>query len=246
MRKVIAVLMSMLLFGLSACGSQPSGNAGGSDAAGGQETVAADTEKSESMEETDNSEEAGNEDMDESADIEESTDAEENADEQEVDTKSHVLVVYFSATGSTERAASYIADALEADLFELEPADPYTDEDLNYRDDNSRVSQEHENNEHDVELIASTVENWDQYDTVLIGYPIWWHIAAWPVNGFVQNNDFTDKTVIPFCTSASSELADSGELLEEMAGTGTWLEGQRFSSGASEESIREWALGLGL
>ena len=157
------------------------------------------------------------------------------------------LVVYYSASGHTEDAANVIAEALGADLFELEPAEPYSSADLNYSDDNSRVSQEHENEDlRDVKLDAATVENWDSYETVFIGYPIWWGIAAWPVDGFVEENDFTGKTVIPFCTSASSGLGESGELLEKKAGTGDWLEGMRFGSGASEETIQEWVESLGL
>lgn len=78
------------------------------------------------------------------------------------------------------------------------------------------------------------------------GYPIWWGIAAWPVNGFIEANDFTGKTVIPFCTSSSSGLGESGELLAEAAGTGNWLEGQRFSSRPSEEDVQAWVDGLGL
>lgn len=77
-------------------------------------------------------------------------------------------------------------------------------------------------------------------------YPIWWGIAAWPVDGFITANDFTGKTVIPFCTSASSGIGESGKLLEEMAGTGDWLEGERFSSGVSEEEVKAWVDGLGL
>ena len=97
-----------------------------------------------------------------------------------------------------------------------------------------------------MELVSTTVENWDDYDTVFIGYPIWWGIAAWPVDSFVENNDFTGKTVIPFCTSASSGIGESGQLLAEMAGTGDWLEGQRFRSGVSEEDVASWVEGLGL
>lgn len=159
----------------------------------------------------------------------------------------NTLVVYYSATGNTEQAANYIADITGGDLFELEPTDPYTDADLNYSDDSSRVVREHDNpNERNVELVADTVDNWDEYDTVFIGYPIWWGIAAWPVDTFIEANDFTGKTVIPFCTSASSGLGESGQLLEEMAGTGNWLEGQRFSSGVSEEEVQSWLDGLNL
>lgn len=158
-----------------------------------------------------------------------------------------VLVVYFSATGNTEEAANYIAAATDADVFELEPAEPYTDADLNWTDDESRVVREHDNpDERDIELVSATVSDWDSYDTVFIGYPIWWGIAAWPVNGFIEANDFTGKTVIPFCTSSSSGLGQSGTLLEEQAGTGNWLEGHRFSSSVSEEDVQQWVESLGL
>ena len=158
-----------------------------------------------------------------------------------------VLVVYYSATGNTEAVAGYIAEATGGDLFELEPAEPYTDADLNWTDENSRVTLEHEDESlRDVELVADTVDNWDSYDTVLLGYPIWWGIAAWPVDTFVETNDFTGKTVIPFCTSSSSGLGQSGELLAEMAGTGDWQEGERFRSSASQEDVTEWVDSLGL
>lgn len=157
------------------------------------------------------------------------------------------LVVYYSATGNTETAANYIAEAAAADLFELEPVEPYSDADLNWTDDDSRVSREHENeDERDVPLVSATVENWSDYDTVFIGYPIWWGIAAWPVNEFIETNDFTGKTVIPFATSASSGMGESGQLLEEMAGTGDWQEGQRFRESVSQEDVNAWVEGLGL
>ena len=159
----------------------------------------------------------------------------------------NVLVVYYSATGNTEDVANYIADATGGDLFEVEPAEPYTDDDLNWTDDNSRVSREHEDESlRDVELVSTDVENWDSYDTVFIGYPIWWGIAAWPMDTFVEANDFTEKTVIPFCTSSSSGIGDSGNLLAEMAGTGDWQDGERFQSGADEADVQEWVNGLGL
>lgn len=154
---------------------------------------------------------------------------------------SDVLVVYFSAQGHTEEVANKIASNLDADIFEITPAEPYTEDDLNYSDDSSRVSQEYADESlRDVELETTEVANWNSYDTVIIGYPIWWGVAAFPVSSFVSANDFTGKTVIPFCTSASSGLGDSGNLLEEAAGTGTWLEGQRFSSNPSEDDVTSW------
>ena len=98
----------------------------------------------------------------------------------------------------------------------------------------------------DIALVSTEVPNWDDYDVVLFGYPIWWREASWVVNNFIKNNDFTGKTVIPFCTSTSSGLGDSGTNLEKMAGTGAWLEGRRFSENPSEDSVREWVRGLDL
>ena len=158
-----------------------------------------------------------------------------------------VLVVYYSATGNTETVANYIAEATGGDIFEITPAEPYTDDDLNWSDENSRVTREHEDESlRDVELTTTQVENWDSYDTVFLGYPIWWGIAAWPVDGFVEANDFTGKTVISFCTSSSSGLGESGDLLADLAGTGDWQEGERFRSSASQEDVNEWVDSLGL
>ena len=156
-------------------------------------------------------------------------------------------MVYFSATGNTEAVANYIAESTNGTLFELVPVNEYTDADLNYSNHNSRVYQEYENEElRDVELVSTAIENWDEYDTVFIGYPIWWGIAAWPVNDFIEDNDFTGKTVIPFCTSSSSGLGQSGTLLEELAGTGNWLQGHRFRSSASESDVSSWLEELGV
>lgn len=158
-----------------------------------------------------------------------------------------VLVVYFSASGNTKRVAEDIAETANGDLFEITPAEPYTSDDLNWTDSDSRVSREHDDESlRDVPLTTTEVENWDDYDTVFIGYPIWWGIAAWPVDNFVKNNNFSDKTVIPFATSSSSGMGQSGTLLEEMAGTGDWQDGQRFSSGASQSDVADWVSGLDL
>ena len=158
-----------------------------------------------------------------------------------------VLVAFYSAQGHTGRVAQAAADALGADLFAITPAEPYSNDDLNYNDSSSRVSREHEDESlRAVELEQVTPDGWDGYDTVLLGYPIWWGIAAWPTDGFVSGNDFTGKTVIPFCTSASSPIGESGSNLAELAGTGDWQEGQRFSSGAEDDEVTSWAQGLAL
>ena len=174
-----------------------------------------------------------------------SLDMKQAEEQQPTDETGKTLVAYYSATGNTENVANYIATATDGDLFKLEPAEPYSNADLNWTDDNSRVVREHNNpDERDIALVKSTVENWEEYDTIFIGYPIWWGIAAWPVNGFIEANDFTGKTVIPFCTSSSSGLGESGELLAEMAGTGDWQEGRRFPSGAGESDVAAWVESL--
>jgi len=226
-KKLTAFLMSlMLVFSLAACGSNQQTQ---------DTTEAASSEAArEGTAEFENLEDPAAESADAETEETESTDGK-------------TLVVYYSATGSTENVARIIADVTGGGLFELEPVEPYSSDDLDWTNDDSRVTREHENeSERVVELASTTVDNWSEYDTVFIGYPIWWGIAAWPVNEFMKNNDFTGKTVIPFCTSASSGLGESGELLEEMAGTGDWQEGQRFSSGASEDDVRAWVEDLGL
>lgn len=219
MKKLIALLLSlMLVFSLAACGNNPQA---------AETEPATSTPMSEETQEPETSEET------EAADTE--------------STGGKTLVVYYSASGNTENVSNVIAKTLGADLFELEPVEPYSNDDLNWTNDDSRVTREHENeDERDVELVSATVDNWSEYDTVFIGYPIWWGIAAWPVDEFIETNDFTGKTVIPFATSASSGMGQSGELLAEMAGTGDWQEGQRFRSGASEDDIVAWVEGLGL
>lgn len=156
-----------------------------------------------------------------------------------ISSSNKVLVVYYSAQGHTEEVAKRIANNLNADIFKVEPVEEYTSSDLNYSDSSSRVSKEHEDESlRDIKLKNTKVDNWDSYDTVLIGYPIWWGIAAWPINNFVKENDFTGKTVIPFCTSASSGIGNSDKLLKELTTTGNWKDGVRFSSSASDSDIK--------
>ena len=255
---LLGVVMTVSLAGCGSTGSTASTQESSVQVESTQEApeessaAAGGTSEAESVQETD----AARETTETASGTEETTAAEESTEASETGTESgtdsasaegRTLVVYYSATGNTEAVANYIAQATGGDLFELEPVDPYTDEDLNWTDENSRVVYEHDNEDaRDVELVADTVDNWDEYDTVFIGYPIWWGIAAWPVDTFVEANDFTGKTVIPFCTSSSSDLGVSGQVLAEMAGTGDWQEGMRFRSSASEADVQEWLNGLGL
>ena len=169
------------------------------------------------------------------------------ATDPETDGQGKVLVVYFSATGSTKKVAETIQAVTDADIFELVPTEAYTSDDLNWNNSTSRVNAEHnDESKRDIPLESTTVADFESYDTVFIGYPIWWGIAAWPVNNFVKDNDFTGKTVIPFCTSASSGVGNSDALLHEMNETGTWLDGKRFRSSASENDVKDWVESLNL
>ena len=220
MKKLTALLLSVVLvLGLAACGSA---NKPASSTT--QPETSAPTEQPESS----------------------STAPAESEPETQPET-GKTLVVYYSASGNTERVAKDIAEAAGADLFEIVPTEVYTSEDLNWTNPDSRVSREHDDESlRDVPLTTTEIPDWDSYDTVFIGYPIWWGIAAWPVDTFVKNNDFTGKTVIPFATSSSSGMGQSGSLLADMAGTGEWQEGQRFSSGVSSDDVQSWVNGLGL
>ena len=172
----------MLVLSLAACGSQ------NNDSPGGESGTSEDLQS-----------DSGTADA-ESTSFDPSAPSPESSDKK-------ILVVYFSATGNTKEAAGYIASVTGGDLFELVPTEPYSSEDLDWRDENSRVVYEHDHpDERKVALTATTIDSFNEYDTVFIGYPIWWGIAAWPVDGFIEANDFTGKTVIPFCTSASSGL----------------------------------------
>lgn len=174
-------------------------------------------------------------------------DSADNAAQPEETAGYKVLVAYYSASGNTKAVAEYIAKAAGADLYEITPEHPYTSADLNWNDSSSRVSREHNDvSLRSVPLANAQVANWAEYDTVFIGYPIWWGVAAWPVDSFVKANDFAGKMVVPFATSASSGLGDSGRLVAELAGDGTWQAGERFSSGAAERTVTAWVDSLNL
>ena len=234
MKKVIVFMLSVLMiFSLAACGGQDGGNQGTApqSANGGNET--------ENLQNPSEQVESPVKDTDGSST--------ETSEESVETTESKTLVVYYSATGYTESVAEYIAEATGGELFRLEPVEEYNSADLDWTDRNSRVSREQDKpEERMMDLVASTVPDWESYENIFIGYPIWWGIAAWPVDRFIADNDFTGKTVIPFCTSSSSGLGESGELLKEAAGTGEWLTGERFRSGASEETVKEWVESLSL
>lgn len=157
------------------------------------------------------------------------------------------LVVYYSATGRTERVAKVIAKERQADIMKLVPNSDYTEADLDYNDSSSRVSREHDDASlrEKVKLQKAVPDNWASYDTIFLGYPIWWGIAAWPVDAFVKANDFTGKNVVTFATAASSSLGNSGKLLAEMVGNkGNWQDGTCFTGSLSDAKVAEWVRSL--
>ncbi len=151
------------------------------------------------------------------------------------------LVVYYSAQNHTETVAKKVTKKLGADVFEIRPKNEYTAEDLTWTKQDSRVAREHDDESlREVELVETEIKDWDKYDTVLIGYPIWWNEAAWPMSSFVKTQDFSGKVVIPFCTSSSSGIENSVMLLRHVAEGGNWQSGHRFDSEATDDQIEEW------
>lgn len=159
------------------------------------------------------------------------------------DENANTLVVYFSATGSTKAVAGYIVNTLNADSYEIIPEQVYTSEDLNWTESSSRVNAEHEDPNFRPAIIGE-LPDLSNYNTIFIGYPIWWGEAPNILRTFMESLDFSNKTIIPFCTSLSSGFGSSGETLQAFTTNANWLEGQRFSSGVNETDVVEWVNGL--
>ena len=155
------------------------------------------------------------------------------------------LVAYFSATGNTEGIAQHLQAILDAGLYEIVPAEPYSDDDLNYNASDCRANQE-QNDPDARPAIEGSVEDMDSYDVIFLGYPIWWGEAPRIISTFLESYDLTGKTIVSFCTSGSSGIGSSAEHLAALAGSATWLEGVRFNPSASQEEVAAWVDGLGL
>lgn len=157
---------------------------------------------------------------------------------QEPDMQKKTLVVYFSSTGTTEPLAEYAAEILGADLYEIVPETPYTDADLAYYT-GGRADQEQDDADARP-AISGSVENMGEYDTILLGYPIWHGQAPRIVSTFLESYDLTGKTILPFCTSHSSGIGSSDTNLHNLASDANWLSGRRFAGGATREEIQSW------
>ena len=171
--------------------------------------------------------------------------AEAPAAEPESDAAAHsdVLVAYFSATGTTKGVAEKIASITGGDLYEILAAQPYTEDDLNYNNDSSRSTTE-QNDKNVRPEIGSEDISLEGYKTIYLGFPIWWGEEPRILDTFVEKYSFDGITVIPFCTSGGSGIGRSGPNMEALAGSGTWLEGERFSGSVSEADLQSWIDGL--
>lgn len=259
MKKISAFIISaVMLFSLTACGNTSSENVISNIYSNGTVQNSSSTSSVlSSVEISDNLNSTNSEQTTPAAS--ESTNTEQtssNVPEQPVSTTTEeippsepestkILVAYFSATNTTKGVAQKIASAVNADLYEITPQEPYTSDDLNYHSDSSRTSIEM-NDPNARPAISGNVENMDQYDIVFVGYPIWWGDAPRIISTFVESYSFSDKTVVPFCTSGGSGVGSSASNLERQAGSGNWLNGTRLNGSASDSDISGWINGLGL
>ena len=242
-KKILAAITAAVLaVGLMACG-------GSTSAATAENSTAAETtdaqETVDAVEETENTEEATEETQPEAEATEEPTEetAAAPAESETTAEGKDVLVVYFSATGTTKDIAEKIAAITDADLYEIKAAQEYTEADLDWNDSNSRTTLEQDDKSVRPE-IASDPVSLEGYTTIYIGFPIWWGEEPRIMDTFVESYSFDGITMIPFCTSSSSGIGRSGQNLAENAGSGNWLDGQRFGAGAPETEIQSWIEGL--
>ncbi|MBP5383387.1 MAG: NAD(P)H-dependent oxidoreductase [Lachnospiraceae bacterium] len=157
---------------------------------------------------------------------------------------SKILVAYFSASGVTAKVAEKLSKAIDADLYEIEPAEPYTKADLNWMDKKSRSTVEM-NDRSSRPAIATKVDDMDQYDTVFVGFPIWWYREPSIIDTFMESYDFTGKKIVPFATSGGSGLGDSYKTMQALAPGAKVINGEKFTVSVSEEKLKEWAEGIG-
>lgn len=226
MKRMFSLCLTLaLMLTLTACGS-PTGQGGGSNSAPDTSASTSDTPVTPPASQRSDS-----------------APAESEGPEETGETK--ILIAYFSATNTTEGIANHLESILDADLYEIVPETPYTSDDLNYNDSNSRSSQEM--NDPDARpAISGSVDNMEQYDVIFLGYPIWWGETPRIISTFLESYDLDGKIIAPFCTSASSPMGSSATKLQELTVGATWLEGQRFSGGASASDVRAWVDSLNL
>ena len=239
MRRIVSLLLSfVIIFALTACSQ--------SAASEKQEVTQPAVQKTEEpLEASQNVTEAEKQKTEEQMNMEMELPESISAEQEEADVSTKTLVVYFSCTGTTELVAEYVTEILGADSYEIVPENPYTEADLAYYT-NGRADQEQ--NDPDVRPgISGGVENMDEYDTIILGYPIWHGQAPRIISTFLESYDFSGKTIIPFCTSHSSGIGSSASNLHTLCSESTeWLDGKRFAAGVSKESVQNWIGEIGI
>ena len=247
MKKIKTLFAFLMIFtmvlSVTACGSTNSNGTSSAQTSEAQNT-SEETVTTAEKESDDNS--AASEETSYTAAGADSTDdhaSAENTSTEDTTAHSDVLVAYFSATGTTKGVAERIAAVTGGDLYEILAADPYTADDLNYNDRSSRSTSE-QNDKNARPEIGSVDLSLEGYTTIYLGFPIWWGEEPRILDTFVEKYSFEGITVIPFCTSGGSGIGRSGPNMEALAGTGTWLEGKRFSGNVSEADLQSWIDGL--
>ncbi|MBR3244482.1 MAG: flavodoxin [Parasporobacterium sp.] len=250
MKKIKTLLAVLMVFtmalSLAACGGTNANGTSGTQTSETQNTSEDNTTGTETEKQSADNSTASEETTDTAATGEDSTDdnlSAENTPAEDTSAHSDVLVAYFSATGTTKGVAERIAAVTGGDLYEILAAEPYTDDDLNYNDRSSRSTSE-QNDKNARPEIGSEDISLDGYTTIYLGFPIWWGEEPRILDTFVEKYSFEGITVIPFCTSGGSGIGRSGSNMEALAGTGTWLEGKRFSGNVSEADLQSWIDGL--
>lgn len=236
MKKLILTLLaSVCMFSLAACGDSSSE----SDSAKTNSTSQSQTEKGSSESISGKSQSAADTSSEQDSNAPESSAADSDPSKPDASSNKDTIVIYFSATGTTKGVAQRIADAANADTYEIIPQKKYTDADLDWNDKNSRTTIEM--NDPDARpKIAGDLPDLSAYKCVFIGYPIWWGDAPRIMSTFVESVKLDGKTVIPFCTSGGSPIGRSGENLKKLSGSGEWLAGEKLSSGISEDEVKSW------
>lgn len=229
MKKLLLLLTSIVGLCLTSCDTAVNSGMDSSETSSAQTNISAvssaEEPQTESLTETDSEEEK---------DIPKQTEKQDN-----VSTRSDTLVIYFSRTGNTEKIAEYLIELTDADSYVIEAAVPYTDADIKYQDDNCRANKE-QNDKAVRPEIANPIESIDSYDTIFLGYPIWWGQEPRIIDTFLESYDFSDKTVIPFCTSGSSGIATSEKNIADLVPIGNQLEGKRFPASATKDDVKKW------
>lgn len=228
MKRILSFICACsMVFAVTACGSQGSVPAPGTTAPASSQETGKEVQQTEPLQSGSG----------ENASVMEETGREAGPD---------ILVAYFSATGTTKTLAGYISEVTGGDLYEIVPEIPYSSEDLNYSDNNSRSTRE-QNDEGARPAISGSVEDMDQYEIIFLGYPIWWGEAPRIIDTFMEAYDFSGKTIVPFCTSGGSGIGSSARNLHNLADSDViWLDGERLSSDISHDEMVRWIDGLSL